>query len=161
MFACIVLSVVYGCCGSESDLRRVWCLWENWRNFCMLEDWDVMLKNLFQVVHLKCFTYTLCFETYLACCPLLSHTGPTCRPGTSSGADRPEPRPRRRYSERTDPERWCWSSGRETSSWRNTHREGHVWKHFCLQIFNFWTLKKKPKSWKLLSSWHWFFLSLN
>lgn len=57
---------------------------------------------------------------YLACYPPLSHTGPTCRPGTSSGADRPEPRPHRRYSGRTDPGHWCWSSGTGTSSWINT-----------------------------------------
>lgn len=62
----------------------------------------------------------LWFETYLACFPPLSHTGPTCHPGTSSGADQLEPRPRRRYSGRWDPEHWCWSSERGTSSWGST-----------------------------------------
>lgn len=77
---------------------------------------------------------------YLACYPPLSHTGPTCHPGTSSGADRPEPRPRRRYSGQTDPEHWCWSSGRGTSSWIDT--QGETWLiivriSFCLHVFIF------------------------
>lgn len=56
------------------------------------------------IIHYFGFYYVLWFEMYLACYPPLSHTGPTCRPGTSSGADQPEPRPHRRYSGQKDPE---------------------------------------------------------
>lgn len=109
------------------------------------------------------FFYVFWFETYLACYPPLSHTGPTCHPGTSSGADQPEPHPHRRCSGQTDPEHWCWSSGRGTSSWINT--QGKTWlitvQISCYphipQFFGELQRRTSSYSWNLHDlTFHWF-----
>ena len=80
---------------------------------------------------------------YRACFLLLCRTGPICLPGTSSGAGRPEPRPRRRCSGPRGPARWGWNSGRGTSSCSNTQHNRQFWytkvlRHKSSDTQQFW-----------------------